>query len=203
MLSVGIHENLRIHKTALNDRGTLIIGIKEESAGDSDLLSMINAVSDSSGSEGRDQDFLVYGPLVNNREGNLDTPDVNAKKVIEIKALLTHILLGYLPSDKIKWDIIKDCGIDATNIKEKHQDQGVLDQMYKNMVTQFIEMMRPFIGDKNKRFRMLFIRQSAQKHFPALRKRYLNEQPFMEPMSVPKEQSKLKYSKWEIANNYN
>jgi hypothetical protein len=75
--------------------------------------------------------------------------------------------------------------------------------MYKNMVTQFIEMMRPFIGDKNKRFRMLFIRQSAQKHFPALRKRYLNEQPFMEPMSVPKEQSKLKYSKWEIANNYN
>jgi len=50
--------------------------------------------------------------------------------------------------------------------------------------------------------RLLLVRQSKDKHFATLRGTYLDDQPFLEPMAIPKDASKLKFSPWEIENGY-
>ena len=50
---------------------------------------------------------------------------------------------------------------------------------------------------------MLFTRRSAAKHFPALRTKWLDNQPFVESMTISAEQSKLKFSKYEIEKGKN
>lgn len=201
MISVGIHDNLLIHKTTTNDRGTLVIGFKEGKA--VNLLDVLDSVSDQSATDSRDQDFLIYGPQATDKSGEqLDTVENNVEKVKVIKDQLNHILLNYLPSDKIKWNVLEGCNITNDNLATKYRDQATLDKIYANICRQFISMMAPFINDTTKLFRVLFVRQSKAKHYPSLRKRYLGDQPFMEPMSVPKEQSRLKYTKWELENGF-
>ncbi len=201
MIKVGIHDNLVLHKTTKNDKGTLVVGVKTAPEGGL-LAGLDDARTDSAGG-GEENDFLFFPPQATNRENQTDTPENNMNKVKELKDQLTAILLNYMPSDKIKWDTLKGTGITQENINVKLEKQETLNIMYDNIVEQFISMMTPYVNRNDLKFRWLFVRSSKTKHFAALRKRYLTEQPFMEPMIVPKTASKLKYTKWEIDNGFN
>lgn len=203
MISVGIHDNLRVYKAAKNDRGSLIIGYKEEKAGNISILDMLNSASDNSSGGGKENDFLIYALEVADQQGNPFTAEKILQNITELKDMLTHILLNYMTSEKVQWNVMKDCGITPENITTQVTQQPVLTKIYANLVDQFIAMMTPHLTNTNKLFRCLFVRQSKNKHFAALRRRFLDAQPFMEPMSVPKEQSRLHYTKWEIANGFN
>jgi hypothetical protein len=203
MIPVGIHDNLRVHKATRNDRGSLVIGYKQEVGGEQDLLAIINSASDSTSVDGKDNDFLIYSLDTTDRQGNQFTPEQIVKNITELKDMLNHILLNYMTSDKIAWEVFNGCGITPENIKEKVVQQSVLDQVYKNIVDQFIGMITPHLTNTTKLFRCIFVRQSKAKHYASLRRRYLTEQPFMEPMSVPKEQSRLKFTEWEKTNGFN
>lgn len=201
MITVGIHDNLRVYKAVKNDKGTLVIGIKEEKATGS-LLDLLNSNTENSTGGSKDQDFLMYCPKVTNFDGTPDTGENNLKKVQEFKDTLTHILLNYMTSDKIQWDIMAGTDITVDNITERFTQQTVVDKVYENIIDQFITMIRPFTGQTNKLHRMLLIRKSATSHFPKFRSKFLDTNPFMEPMTVPKEQSRLKFTKWEVANGF-
>lgn len=205
MLKVGIHEDLGINKVSKNDRGTLVLNVKSfANAGADALLAALNDSSDDSATDSNDQDFLFYPPQATDRNNNLDTPENNQKKIKQLKDQLTHILLSYMTKDKIRWAILVDTGIDDTNINDKFQDQGTLDKIYSNMADQFTAMITPFMGGEKKNLRRwLFVRQSKAKHYAALRKSFLNENPFIESMDIPKEASKLKYTEWEVKNEFN
>jgi hypothetical protein len=199
MIKVGIHENILFHKVTKNDRGSLVVGIKIV---DTNPLASLDTSSDNSAGEAPENDFLFFPPQATAKDGNTDTADNNMEKVKQLKDQLSHILLGFMTADKIKWDTTKDTGITSENFNQKMTQQPVLDVMYNNIVTQFTKMITPYLNNPKYLFRILLTRQSKAKHFPALRKRYLGEQPFLESMSIPKDQSRLKYTPWELTNRF-
>lgn len=200
MLKVGIQEKVFISKVTKNDKGTLVLGFGQVGVAGADPLAAFNDVN-LAGEEGAD--ILVYSFKNTNFDGELDTAENNQKKIKELKNQLDAILLLYLTQDKIRWDIFEGTGITADNINQKLTSQDVLDRVYQNMVTQFTKMMKPFVNRKDLLFRWLFIRQSAAKHYIGLRKRYLDTNPFAEPMSITPAESKLKFTKYEIEKGLN
>lgn len=199
MIKVGIHENVQMTKATKNDRGTLVWGVRIV---ETNKLASLDSSSDDSANESQENDFLFFPPQATAKDGSIDTAENNSVKVKELKDQLSHILLRFLPSDQIKWNTTKDTGIDPTNFNEKMTQQPVLDKMYENIINQFIEMVTPFLGT-DQLSRLLLVRQSKAKHFPALRKRYLKTQPFFESMDIPKDRSNLKYTEWELENKFN
>jgi len=200
MLKVGIHENIALAKAVRNDQGTLVIGFKKVQT---DALAAFNSSDLSSGGD-EEQDFLLYPPRATNRMEEPDTATNNTQKVREFKDQLTHILSAYLTKDKITWDILKDTGVTAENMAVKMTQQETLDIIYKNIVDQFIAMATPILNDpKQKLTRCIFIRASKAKHYPALRRRFLDSNPFIESMEIPASASKLAFTKWEIKEGFN
>ena len=197
MIQVGIHEDLVITKTVKNDQGTLVIGVKQVS--DVDPLAALSGGGQTS-FEQPEQDFLIYPPKSEAYGGGLDTQKNLLNKISELKNQLDHIAAGYMPVGDRKFDPLVGTGITLANMESELNKQDVMNKVYNNVVDQFITMMAPHIGESGKKMRMLFIRQSATKHYPALRKRYLQSQPFMEPMEIPKAASKLAFSAYEKKN---
>lgn len=191
MLKVGIHENLFIHKVTKNDKSQLVIGVKK--AEEVDPLTALSSSGQSS-FEPAEQDFIPYDIKVVNF-GKVSTVKEMMGAIGEYKDPLELIASMFLTSDKRKWDPFVGTGITNANFNEKIVDQTVVSQIQYNINEQFINMMRPFVGDSSKKFRMIFIRQSQAKHYPKLRNRWLSSQPFIEPMDVPV--SKIKFSEYE------
>lgn len=194
-IQVGINPNLVITEVKKNEKGTLIIKVKE--AGEVDPMTALNSAG-STNFDKAQKDFMVYPPSVNTLDGNPDTWENILKKVAEVKDPLSHILQQYTTGANITWDIFKGTGIDSVNIITKITNQTTVDQIYANITDQFIKMITPFAKEDGKKMRFIFIRQSKAKHFPAFRKRFLETYPFIEPMDVPV--SKLRFSKYEMDN---
>jgi hypothetical protein len=197
-LPVGIHDNIVITKTTKNDKGSLVIGVKQ--VGDVDPMTALNA-SGSITLDQKEQDFLIFPPRLEDNQGQTDTKENLLKKIAEVKDPLDRILQQYTTTSNIKWDILAGTGLTNENFETRIKTQAVIDKIYANIVEQFIKQMTPYVGETGKKMRMLFIRQSKAKHFPKLRTRFLDSYPFIEPMTVPT--SKLKYSKYELDNGLN
>lgn len=195
MIQVGKHENLVITKTVKNDQGSLVIGVKQVT--EVNPLAALNASGQTS-FDAPQQDFIIYPPRSTNFDGQKDTLKNLLMKVGDIKDPLDHIAATYMPAGARKWDLFANTGISqSSNLEAELGRQEVMDQIYKNIVDQFITMMAPFVGENGKRVRMIFPRTSVAKHYPTLRKRYLNSQPFIESMEIPASASKLDFSKYE------
>lgn len=200
MIPVGIHENLRHNKAVKNDKGTLILGFKRESTLDPSSFNTVG--TNTSGGEA-EQDFMLFPPSNLNKEGEVDTHTNNSTKVKEFKDQLTSILLCFMASNKITWDATAGTGITQENAEAKLKSQEVLNKMYTNICDQYINMVTPYLADPTAKLRMVFVRASKTKHFPSLRKRYLDSQPFVESMTVPTSTSRIKFTDWEVKNGYN
>lgn len=198
MLNVGIHENVVLDKAARNDRGTLVISYKQVNK--VDPLAALKASTARTSLEAQEQRFLIYPISLTDYNGNVDTKDNLLNKIAELKDFLFNILIQYMTADKIQFDPLAGCGVTAENIESKLRTQEVIDKAYSNLCDQFIKQITPFLGESGKKFRVLFVRKSKVSNFPALRRRFLDAQPFMEPMEIPIEQSKLKFSDYEIKN---
>lgn len=197
MIKVGIHENLVLAKTILNDKGSLVLGFKQVS--DADPLAVFNSAAISSSST-VENDFLIYPPRVTDFEGNVDTQENILRKIGEVRDLLTYIMHQYMTSDKIVWDIFEGADVTPENLYTKIKNQDTLNLIYGNIVKQFIDAMTPFVGENGKKFRMIFVRKSKASNFPTLRRKFLDTQGFMEPMSIPAAQTKLAFTKYEKEN---
>jgi hypothetical protein len=201
MITVGIHDNILLSEAKLNDKGSLVIQFKT-SEDETNLMDMLNETSEDGSQADADQGFLFFPFNMTDWEGkNYDLKGISGQ-IQDFRGQLTHVLMQYLTEDQIKWNLYKDTGITQDNVATKLMDEGVLKIVYTNLATQFIEMAKPFFGNTDYLLRSLFIRQSKAKHFPAFRKRWLSTNPIFERMTVPKEQSRLAFSKWEKENGY-
>lgn len=198
MLNVGIHNNLVITKTTKNDKGSLVIGVKQ--VGEVDALAAFNE-SGAGALEQKEQDFLIFPPRLQDGKGATDTYKNLLNKIAEVRDPLHSILLQYLKTNEIKWDVFAGTGLTNENMEAKLPNADVLNKVYNNIVDYFIKAMQPFVGENGKKMRMLLVRQSAAKHYPKLRTKFLDTYPFIEPMTVPV--SKLRYSAYEIKNGLN
>ncbi len=195
MITVGINENVVITKALKNDKGTLVIGLKQM-----EDINPLEALNSSTSMEQKEKELLHYAPKIEAYGGGTKTAKEVLDSITETKDPLHLILLQYMTSDKIKFDAFRGTGITAENVFTKIVDQSVVDKIYDNIITQFCEMMAPFVGENGKKTRFLLVRQSKAKHYPKLRTRYVMTNPFIEPMSVPV--SKVKFTKYEIDNGF-
>lgn len=200
-VSVGINENVIITKVAKNDRGTLVIGLKKMET--VDPIAALNSSTGSTSFEQRERELMIYPPQV--RDFN-DVPK-SGKRIMddfaEIIDPLAHIASQYVSKDKVKWDTFKGTTINGTNVYDEVVKPEVVKQVYNNIVDQFITMMIPFVGEEGPKMRVLLVRQSKAKHFPRLRTRFLQGNPFIEPMTIPASASKVKFTQFEVSNGLN
>lgn len=201
-IRVGVHENVVVTKVGKNDKGSLEIGIKKIQT--KSPLEMLGASTGSTSFAAEEHTFLIYPPKAVDFNGKpLDDKQV-MNEIGNIVDPLRHIALQYTTEDKLgSWDIMKGTGITNENYKEKVTQQETLTKLYNNIIESFIAAMKSYVGENGKRLRAVFPRQSKAKHFPALRKRFLDRQPIFESMEVPANASKVKFSDYEISNGLN
>lgn len=197
MIKVGINENLVIKEVKKNDKGSVEITFQEGTI--IDPIAALNG-SGSTNFNQAEHKVIIFPVNPNDAEGNTDSYKNLMAKIAEIKDPLDHILQQYLTKTSIKWDIFAGTGLTAETIQEEIRREATLIKIYNNIVDQFLTMASQAEGLNTMKVRVLFIRQSKAKHYPRLRSRFLDRQPFIEPMSIPKEQSKLVFSKYELDN---
>lgn len=192
MLQVGIHDDVVVSKAEINDKGTLEIEFKQPGADDA-----LDALS-GNGEIKPDQtiNIRVYKQEVEyfgeKREGHK-----MLSLITNFKAVLTELLRVYIDNPVI--DASKGLKVTKDNASELFTDQANVDIAYNNIVTQFVAMIKPFVGKTDQAFRVKLPRRSKKYAYPALP----NFTPWVEPMTIPKESSKLKWSAWEITNGKN
>jgi hypothetical protein len=225
MIKVGINENVYLAKAARNDKGTLEVtwidaneAVASESNADMKAELEENLFADwdkgeltyneNTGAGGRlmlfpfdskppmsDPGKVIDGTEMKNRIGSVRDP-------------LSHILAGYMTKDKIQLrpaDIFRGTGIDKDmpSYATKIMSEAVQEKVYSNIVDNFIEQITPFLDNPELTFRLKLPRQSKAKPYPSLPTRFISDEtPFYEPTQVPKESSKVKFSKWEIDNGF-
>lgn len=119
--------------------------------------------------------------------------------ITRLKNQLQQIVAIYLPADKTVWNVYDGTGLTQENYNEQVTEQGVLDIVYKNLVEQFISQVQPFFNKPEYAVRFKLVRQSKDKHYARIPDRYITENPFIELMTVPDAQSRVQFTKYEIA----
>lgn len=200
MIQVGIHDNIELVKAELNDKKTLVIGIKKGQG--LSLAERLSSGSDESSAEDG-QDFFIWPVQLG--EYTKTGADV-ARDMESLTRMLKHILKGYIKEDEIAKNSNPFNGVDIANKTDSEIETmlitpTVIEKMYNNIVAQFIEMISPFIG-KGLLFRCRLNRQSKAKHFSSFPKvgkfANLDTEGFWEPMDVVIEATSVAYSNYEL-----
>jgi hypothetical protein len=98
-----------------------------------------------------------------------------------------------MTTDKIVWNATLGITIndEAGLTMALADNEALVNKIYDNYITQFIQQVTPFAGPTSPLCRWKFVRQGKDKHFASIP----TFAPFVEPMTVPKAQSKLAFSK--------
>lgn len=211
MLKIGVNDNVVISKAEKNDKGTLVISIAElgtevkEKKG-----SILDDMADGSDSSGSDSgtNFLIFMPNLTKYEkdeaGNavVEEGAVILKSFVDMKNQLAHFLSRFLTAKQVKFAPF--AGIAGVNLSDekdviaKIATEAVAKKVYENYVDNFIKQITPFLNKQDKPSRLFLHRKSEASHFGVLRKKFLDNQPFLEGMDIPVELSKL-YTKQTTA----
>ena len=191
MIDVAIQENIQLAKAELNDKGTLVLGLKK-TGGEMSLEERMNTADDSATGK-QEQDYYIWPFKL---DEYVKTGEEILQQAVNMQKTLTHILKGYIKQDKIKWNVLN--GINVGEVSIDLIKQSNIDKLYANLVAQFIEQVTPFVG-KEILFRVKFVRQSKDKHFSSLPRvtEYSNlvKEPFWESMAVT--ETIIAYSNYE------
>lgn len=208
MIGVGINENIVLKSATIEPpksgtgQASLRLNMIEAGKGDFNPFDQMNA-----GTVIQDDVFQLTvwafkAPDLKNKAGEVLDPGARSERasgdVTNARNVLTQLLGIYLTPEQIKWNVWDGTGMDKDNYSERIVEQSTLDVVYKNICEQFIAMASPFFGKEEHAMRMKLVRQSKEKHFARIPDRYLAENPWVELMTVPKESSRVKFTKWEI-----
>lgn len=209
MIGIGINENVYLDKVILDDKDVLAITFKNLPAPGAKKLSVFEEISASEvvdeAPEMTIRMFPMNGPKEDDSKTLEQKVDLARADIAKFKGICNHLLKGYMTSEEMKniLNPTRGIAIDEANTEQQITQKVTMNQISKNMAQDFVNAIRPYCGNPAAAFRLLLVRQSKDKHFATFRGRYLDENPFWESMSVPKEASKLKFTPWELANGYN
>lgn len=192
MLTVGIHENVVVSKAALNDQGTLEIEFTRK--GKDDVMAALAGTAELTSDQ--DVNIRIYGQSVDYFGEKRDGKQM-LKLIVNFRNVLIELLGIFI--DKPEINPTKGLTVTQENAKILFTDQANVDLTYNNTVSQFLEMIKPFIGDEKHSFRVKLPRRSKKSSFASLP----NFGPWVESMDIPQDASKLKWSNWEIEHGKN
>lgn len=212
MLKVGIHENLVLEKALKNEKGTLglvFVPKRLDDAAPRPKRSFFEEAETTDVTERESSPLLLFPfkiPTYKGKDGE-DLTDAEKGEAIQrdmknFRLQLTFILGAYRAIKDFKFDPWRNTGLTPENWETNILDNDVLQTIYNNYVEDFLAGIAPFMGDHSRPVRLKLVRQSKDKHYATLPSRYIEDNPFIEPMEVPAEASKLKFTKWEIDNKF-
>lgn len=187
MLQVGIHENVVVNKAIINEKNTLEIGFLQP--GNTDAAAALAGNAGLGG--GETVNIRMFGPQID-YFGKIRSGADMLVLIVNFKATLTHLLSAFIADPTI--DATK--GIPLENLSEAFTDQKVVDVAYANIISQFVALITPFL-EKDK-IRVKFPKKSKDSKYAGI-PRFGD---WVESMAIPSEASKLKFSDWEIKNNF-
>ena len=206
-IQVGINNNVCLKGAKVDDNGLLNIEFTDSSSNsNAENAAATNFLDELSSTSENDMSYdvrhIVWPISINQYVTNME--DV-LKEFKKIRQTLNHILLQFMTDDNIQWNPMK--GIQVINPSDTAEVQRLLTNdttllaMYNNYRDQFIQTLKINVSKDNLAipFRMKFIRQSKAKHYASLPK----FPPFMEPMTIPQDQSKLQFTNYEIEHGLN
>lgn len=217
MIGVGIHENIILKNVEVVEKeGKTSIDFVLANAGSS----ASEDDSDPFGESVDENGMLITGgsgsttikvwplnvPDDTDRDGNTKTV---AKKIEEannatkeLQNMFTLFARCYVTSDKIKFERFRGIPLTKDNTHMILSNEILL-TVTKNLANQFIEMCGEYFGNEDFKLRILLKRSSTKNHYPKFRDKLLQAFPFVERMEVPKEASKLAFTKYELQNKLN
>lgn len=200
MIGIGINENIYIAKAEFGDKkDSLILSFKQSVGKKLSMFEQLAAAEHIETEGGKD--IRLFAPLPSKDDEKTEEKKVELAfaDVNSTKGQLIHILEGYMvKADATLGDMYEGIGMSDDNFNQKMLNKDVLNLIFTNMVNGFLAKIKPWVGKEDPLFRLLLVRQSKDKHFPTLRKRFLTESPFWEPMFVAKKESKVKFTPYEI-----
>lgn len=199
-ISIGINEDVYIDKAEFGDKkDSLILTFKQKAEKELTMYEKLQADEHIEMTTGKE--IRLFAPLVNKDDDKTEEKKVDLAftDINNTKGQLLHILEGYMTKkDAVLGDIYLGIGMSEENFREKMLNQDALKLIFQNMTNSFLAKIKPWVSVKDPTFRLLLVRQSKDKHYPTLRKRFLTESPFWEPMFIPKTDSKVAFTPYEI-----
>lgn len=190
MLRVGIHDNVVVSKVVINEHGTLEIEFTQPIG---DALGALEGNAEMQPEQ--NVNIRVYKQEVE-YFGEKRTGTKMLTLITGFKAVLTELLNVYIDNPTI--DATKGIKVTKDTVNDIFTDQDNVDKAYKIITTQFIKLITPHLNSDTG-FRVKLPRRSAKYAFASLP----TFCPWVESMDIPKEASKLRWSKWEIDNGKN
>lgn len=212
MIGVGINQNVVINKATVNDKKTLSLELIEKEKLGGQKKSVFDSLLAAGIQDEGSGAFTLYlfSPKVPNKENQTteDKIQLITGDLTKLRNQLTQILEQYMTADKIDLNSMEvqfaSTGItDGVTYEARILDQDVLTRIYDNMVGRFIQLITPFVGNPTYALRFKLIRQSKDKHYATIPSKFIKDNPFVDLMEVPEDQTKVKFSKWELDNGLN
>ena len=208
-IGVGINENVVIKSAVINDKKRLelelVLAGKEGTAKKSvfDTLLTARTAEDST----FNFKLNVFGPLLPNKPDQTNEQKIQlvGADLTKLIKQLSQILEQYMTVDKIDLETMDvqfaNTGItDGASFESRILDQDVLNRIYDNITSRFVALIAPYTGKDEFALRLKLIRQSKDKHYATIPGRFITDNPFVEPMEIPLENSRVKFTKWELDN---
>jgi hypothetical protein len=206
MIGVGINSDIVIKSAVINDKKRLELELIEANKVGTVKKSVFDTLLTArTAEEGTSFKLSIFGPLLPKKD------DQKTEKKVELIGLdltklikqLSQILEQFIPVDQIDLDSLDvqfaNTGItDGASFEARILDQDVLNRIYDNIASKFITLITPFVGSVDNAVRFKLIRQSKDKHYASIPSRFIADNPFIELMTVPADQSRVKFTKWEL-----
>lgn len=208
MVGIGINENVVLTNASITDKGWLSLSFDEvKNLGKKSNIfeDLQTAKVDNDGKTTFDINLFPFKkPDGTRNEGKTDDEllEMIGMDMKKVKNQLTQLLMQYTTSENITWDPYKNTSIDKENYRQEYLKTSTLETVFNNYATQFIETARPFMGKAEYPLRIKLVRQSKEKNFATIPGRFLEDQPWVETMEIPKDRSKVAFTQWEKDNGY-
>ena len=206
MLKAGIHENVKL-SAGLSKNGFKQVLLKQEKA--ADLLAAFDAGMSNTNEL---HNIMIFDVPTVNKYGDLKgqprTFQEVFKEVTETRNLFVELLTPFMTKDEASskfsaFDMCQGIG-DPTMLFSPEQqvvtftNQEIVNRMVTNLFNIFTEECKPFADSKVRIKLRRQSKKSAQGTFP-----YSNQGVMIESMDIPKEQSKIAWSEYEISKECN
>ncbi len=211
-ISVGINKDVIISKAVMNDKDRLVIGlINASKLGDKPVSVFDTLLTAGVQNEGSDEmELQILGPLLPKKEDQKAEQKISllSSDILRLRNQLTQILEQFMLMDNIdlqNMDVqFANTGItDAETFNARILDQDVLNRIYSNLCNRFITLITPYLRNPEFKLRFKLVRQSKDKHFATIPSRYISDNPFVDLMTVPDEQTKVKFTAYELKEGLN
>lgn len=208
LIKVGIHDNLRITKeTSVNKEGSLELFIESAQSKDS----MLSAFEENTTFTKMSSCLRFYPPSEKDFKGVIQSSADLGAALLKTRYQLMQYALLYATKEQVNEAFGGTKMLEGIGIKKEafsntlatlNKNPKALQAISTNLANLFVKFCKDYkVFDSKVLFRQKFLRQSDAKNFAVIPSSDFDT--WIEPMTVPKEQSKIAYSQWEIDNGKN